>query len=82
MSRHGGSGSRPSATRGETGGAAPGPGLGRGVPSAKVIVLIAMGLLGSALAETLIAAGFPVRAYSRAMDIKGKRYESCWVRTP
>ena len=59
MSRRAGSGSRPSATRGEPEGAAPGPGLGRGVPSAEVIALIAM---GSALAETLIAAGFPVRS--------------------
>jgi hypothetical protein len=82
MSRHGGSGSRPSATRGEPEGAAPGPGLGRGVPSAEVIALIAMGLLGSTLAETLIAAGFAVRSLLARDGHQGKRYESSWVRTP
>ena len=79
MSRRAGSGSRPSATRGEPEGAAPGPGLGRGVPSAEVIALIAM---GSALAETLIAAGFAVRSLLARDGHQGKRYESSWVRTP
>src|SRR5678815_5259493 len=33
---------------------------------AEVIALVGMGLLGSALAENLIAAGFPVRGYDVA----------------
>lgn len=52
---------------------------------ANTVALIGMGLLGSALAENLLAAGFAVRgydvapelkdsaAYSRAMNIKGER---------
>jgi 3-hydroxyisobutyrate dehydrogenase-like beta-hydroxyacid dehydrogenase len=52
------------------------------VPSAEVIALIAMGLLGSTLAETLIAAGFAVRSLLARDGHQGKRYESSWVRTP